>query len=146
VTQAKLLRIIWADWPALVCALSIPLIWAIAAAHGCVLGLSSCSAADITSFALPLNAAATTVLAWRCARVLRLFKHGQAVAGEVIALSVVRDRGRLEFAYTVGGERLQSWMPVHKTARVMALVPGQQVMVLVAAHKPRQAIVKDVFV
>ena len=71
---------------------------------------------------------------------------GSTVEGTVEELRIVRDRGRLEYSYRVGGQRFAAWCPVHKAKQVTALHVGQKLTVLVAPEKPAHSIVADLFV
>ena len=64
----------------------------------------------------------------------------------ITKLAIVRDRGRLEIEYEVEGRRHESWTPVHKNKRVMALEPGKPVAALVDPARPDRAIVRDLYV
>lgn len=96
----------------------------------------------IPGFATPLL---LLVLAWRVQRIKALFAKGIEVRGNITSIYLVKDRGRLAFAYVYEQNRFQSWLPVHKTKRVLGFQVGQSVVVLVDAANPNLAIVKELF-
>jgi len=96
--------------------------------------------------ALPFSLLAGGCLIWRIARIYRLFSRGKLVRAQITRVDVARDRGRLEFAYDIGGHRVSSWTPVHKNKQVEALAVNQEVEVLVDAANPLNAIVRDLYV
>ncbi len=135
-------KIIANDWPSLASAVGIPIIWGIYYAFPYIR-----PGAALISILLPIliSAALALVLAGRVRRVARLFSSGILTRAVVTDLRIERDRGRLEFAFEHGGRRISSWMPVHKTAAVMALIPGTAIEVLCDPEKPEKAIVKSLF-
>lgn len=135
-------KIILNDWPALTSAVGIPIIWGI---HYAFPYLRP-GAVHLPSW-LPLliSAAFALTLADRISHIARLFEHGIPARAVVTGLRIVRDRGRLEFAFEYDGRRFASWMPVHKTEQVMTLIPGTAIEVLFNREKPEQAIVKSLF-
>ena len=147
-TKAKprIASIIWTDWPALFCLMSIPGIWIIGFLFPFVRKGASFDAIEMLAFALPISIVAGGFFLWPIARIHRLFALGRLVSAQVTSLRIVRDRGRLEFEYDFEGMRRTSWMPVHKNKRVLALEPKQQVDVLVDPVHPANAIVRQLYI
>lgn len=137
--------IIWNDFPALACALGIPIAWAVFVA----LPIFKYNDPNDLLFFVPFAAIVSLVLGgllfWRIRRVFYLFAHGIEVPGEITWLHIVSDRGRLEFQFDLNGSLVQSWVPVHKSKRVMSFVVGQPVRVLLhpVTFSP---VVKDMYV
>ena len=135
-------KIVWHDWPALCASVTIPIIWVI---HFIFPYIKKGPATPLW-LPLMLTLIAVVALAWRIARVHRFFATGSAVEGIVEGLRIVRDRGRLEYSYCVGGQRVSGWCPVHESKQVTTLQVGQKLTVIVAHEKPAHSIVADLFV
>jgi RES domain-containing protein len=60
-------------------------------------------------------------------------------------VQLTRNRGRVEFMYDSEGSMRTSWMPVHKTKAVQALVEGQQVEILVHPTHVSHAMIAHLF-
>lgn len=135
-------KIILNDWPALAASLGLPIIWAI---HFLFPLLKNTTHALSVWFPVTGSVCLLLVLAWRIRRVTWLFTSGVETRGGVINLSIVKDRGRLEFSFTHAGSTIHSWMPVHKTRMVLALKPGAEIDVLYDRNRPAYAIVKTLF-
>lgn len=122
--------IIWNDFPALACALGIPIVWVIWVAWPIFKHHDPVAFSFFIPFAAIISLVLGALLFWRVKRVFYLFAHGIEVPGQVTWLHIVRDRGRLEFQFELNGRLVQSWVPVHKSKRVMSFVVGQSVRVL----------------
>jgi hypothetical protein len=103
-------------------------------------------ALPILGVTLLLALLAASVVGWRIARVRRLFASGRRVPARIVAVNLVRDRGRVEFAYEVDGREFVSWSAVHKTRQVRELRPNQEVEVLVDSSRPSEAIISHLYV
>ena len=144
--KPRVSRVIWTDLPALSCALSIPIIWVIGAAYPLINASADFGWQDMLAIAIPITVAAALVLAWRIRRVFRLFTHGRKLRAVIQLVSIVRDRGRIEFTYELEGQTVESWTPIHKSKRVLELRPRQQVDILVDPARPKNAIVAHLYV
>ena len=144
--KPRVSRIIWTDWPALLCLLLIPGIWIIGAAYPLINSSAKFGSVEILSVAVPISLVAALVFAWRVRRVFRLFAHGRRIRAVIRVVRIVRDRGRLEFAYELDGQTVESWTPIHKNKQVLELRPQQEVDVLVDPAKPKDAIVAHLYV
>jgi hypothetical protein len=137
--------ILWTDWPALICLMSLPVIWLICAQLPFVrrdgLGFY-----DALAIAVPLTLAVGGLLAWRIGRIRALFSRGQLVRARVTRVHTVADRCRVEFAYDFGGTRLTSWNSVYRNMQVQALQVNQEIEILVDATRPDNAIVRQLYV
>lgn len=101
---------------------------------------------EMLTIALPISMIAGGFLSWRIVRIYRLFVSGQIVRGWILSLRIIRDRGRLEFAYEIGGRSYAAWTPVHRTKQVLSLRQGDEVEILVDASFPTHAIVRSLYV
>jgi len=126
--------------------MAIPLVWIV----GIILPLMRRDGPfDIyegCAIASPISLVAAGFFIWRIARIHHLFTHGQLTTGHVTCVSIVRDRGRLEFTYDFQGHSIDSWTPVHRNRRVLSLEPDQEVEVLVDKANPKNAIVRHLYV
>ena len=142
--KPSLRAIVWNDWPALACFFAIPIMWVIY----CIFPVLNPSAIiDVYTLLLPASASILCggLLAWRIRRIERLFAHGNEVPGEIVALSILGDLGRLEYAYQWGENVRLSWIPVHKTRRVLEFSHRQAIRVLVDPAKPNKSIIRELF-
>jgi hypothetical protein len=144
--KPRVSSIIWTDWPALSCAVSVPLVWIIGAAYPLINSSARFGPRELLSIAIPVSLLAALMLAWRINRVFRLFSHGRRIRGVIQSIRIVRDRGRLEFAYELDGQAVVSWTPIHKSRRVLELRRLQEVDVLVDPARPKDAIVAQLYV
>ncbi len=94
---------------------------------------------------LPCALVCAGVLAWRCQRIVALFRSGLTSPGHIIQIQISKDRGRIDFCYEWNGASQQSWQPVHRTKKVLALEIGQEVQLLVHPHRSGVAIIKHLF-
>jgi hypothetical protein len=137
--------ILWTDWPALVCLMSLPIIWLICAQLPFV-RRDGLGVYEALAIAVPLSLAVGGLLAWRVVRIHALFSRGQLVRARVTRVHTVADRCRLEFAYDFGGMRLTSWNSVYRNMQVQALQVNQEIEILVDAARPDNAIVRQLYV
>jgi hypothetical protein len=144
--KPRLGSILWTDLPALVFLMCLPVIWLISAQLIFFRHDGSFTARDALMLAIPLSLVVGGLLAWRIARIYRLFSRGQLVRAQITRVYVAKgDRGRLDFAYDFGGHRVSSWTAVHKNKHVEALAVNQQVEVLVDSANPANAIVRQLY-
>jgi hypothetical protein len=143
--KSKILKIIWTDWPSLFCSFAIPIIWLIGIIFPLIHSGAQFGKFEVFVLAIPGSLLACTALLWRIFRIYGLFKHGQLVQGKITYIQIIRDRGRLEFTYTFAGQQFDSWMPIHKNKRVMALLPNQTVDILFDPLHPKRAIIASLF-
>lgn len=143
--RPTLFSIVNTDWPALFAAIGLPMILVIAALYPHVFPVAGSKWALLLEVGLPLASACAGLLAWRCLRVLELFRSGIPSAGRITQIQLAKDRGRIDFSYEFNGTTHRCWQPVHQTRRVLALAPGQDVQVLVHPRKAGVAVIKDLF-
>lgn len=136
--------IVWNDWPALASGIGIIMVWLILSGYH---WLMRGGAKELTlgAFAIVITLLLFAVLAWRVSRVYALFARGMELPATITSIYLVRDRGRLEFAYQAKGFVASSWIPVHRTKRVLEFEVGQPVRALVDPSNPKHAIVKELF-
>src|SRR5262249_60233028 len=113
-----ILSILWTDWPALLCLMCLPVIWLISGQLVLFRHDGGFTGSDALMVAVPLSLLAGALLAWRIARIQRLFSRGQLVRAQLTRVDVARDLGRLEFAYGFGGPPVSSRTAVHNTKPV----------------------------
>ena len=144
--KPRFFSILWTDWPALLCLMVIPVIWLLSAQLPFVRRDSSYGAFEVLMIAVPVSLLAGGCLIWRVVRIYQLFARGQLVRARITRLDMSGDRGRLEFAYDIGGRRVSSWTPVYKNKQVEALSLNQEVEVLVDLTHRDNAIVRQLYV
>jgi hypothetical protein len=142
----RLPAIVSTDWPALLCAMSLPVIWLISAQLPFVSRDDGVGAAEAVATALVGSLLAGGLLVWRIVRVYRLFSRGRPVRARITRREVVRDRARLELAYDLGGASITSCTRVYNNRRAQALAVNQDVDILVDPESPHEAIVRDLYI
>lgn len=143
--RPSLFRIISTDWPALFGAIGIPMIFVITALYPYVFPAAGSHWSLLLEVGLPFALVCAGVLAWRCQRILTLFRSGLVAPGRITRIQLAKDRGRISFLYEHQGVACHSWQPVHQTRQVLALEVGQDVQVLVHPHKAGVAVIKHLF-
>jgi hypothetical protein len=144
--KPRIFSILWTDWPALVCLMSLPVIWLICAQLPLVRRDGGFGVYEALAIAVPLSLVAGGLLAWRIVRIHALFSRGQLVRARVTRVHTLADRCRLEFAYDFGGTRLTSWTSVYRNMQVQGLQVNQEIEILVDATRPDNAIVRQLYV
>jgi hypothetical protein len=142
----RLPAIVSTDWPALLCAMSLPVIWLISAQLPFVSRDDGVGATEAVAVALVASLVAGGLLLWRIVRVYRLFSRGRLVRARITRLEVTHDRARLELAYDFGGAAVTSWTQVYNNRRAQALAVNQDVDVLVDPQPPGDAIIRHLYV
>ena len=142
-----LFRIVNTDWPALFAAIGIPMALVITALHSQVFPSASSKWEMFFALGVPSALICAGVLAWRCQRIIVLFRSGLISSGRIIQIQLSKDRGRIDFNYEWewNGATRQSWQPVHQSKKVLALEVGQEVQLLVHPRKSGVAIIKHLF-
>lgn len=136
--------IVWNDWPALASSIGMVIVWVLYFGYP-LLNRSVASDPYFALLAIIFTLGFQGVLSWRIWRVLSLFARGVEVPAQITSIHLVKDRGRIEYSFQLGELAFSSWSPVHKTARVLALEPGQSVKVLVNPENPMQSILKALY-
>jgi hypothetical protein len=96
--------------------------------------------------AAAITVIAALVLLWRYRTIAGVFADGIEVPATIHNAAFFRDRGRLEYVYTIQGEKYLGGVAVHKNRRTAALRPGEQVVVLVDPDHPKRAFIRDLYV
>ena len=143
--KPRIFSILWTDWPALLCLMSLPVIWLISGQLVLFRRDGGFTGSDALMVAVPLSLVAGALLGWRIVRIHRLFSRGQLVRAQITRVDAVWDRGRLEFSYDFAGRRVSSWTTVYKNKQVRALAVNQEVEVLVDSANPGNAIVRQLY-
>ena len=107
--------------------------------------LQSENTTDFAWIALIIAIAAFGVLIWRIRLINTVFEDGIATPGTISGVDFYRDRGRVEYIYTYGGQKLSSGNAIHKTKQTKALQPGALVTVVVDRNNPKRAFVRQLY-
>lgn len=83
--------------------------------------------------------------ALRVREIRQVFARGRDVEGRITSLGFVKDRGRVEFEYRVGGTLLRGGQAIWRNATTEALREGQAVTLVVDEVKPARAYVATLF-
>jgi hypothetical protein len=74
-----------------------------------------------------------------------VFEDGTEAKGVVTGLSFFRGRGRVQYSYTVHGEKQTSDNAINKNGRTRKLKVGQKVTVLVDRNNPKRAFIREIY-
>src|SRR5574341_1001541 len=104
---------------------------------------------DALQLFLPLAIGVTVigipVLVQRYRTISSVFADGMPTQGIVTGIGFFRGRGRIEYSYTVQGEKQMSANAINKNSRTRKLRVGQKVTVLVDPKDPKRAFIRDIY-
>lgn len=139
--QLSLQKILWNDWPALALAVAVPIIWIIAVAFPHIRP----GAAFSSTIAIVVSTACVFLLVARILRFKSIWNSGAVTDGRVVAVRIIKDRGRFEYEYEVEGAKIIAWRAVHKSKHVLSFRPGDPVTVAYDPNNPKRSIVRELF-
>jgi hypothetical protein len=143
--KPRISQIIWTDWPALALTVAIPISFIIFL----ILPFMGISRTGSDEFSIKIvgviTALCISLLWWRIRRILLLFTMGTSAEGQVKSISITRDRGVVTYTYEVNGSAVSSWIPVHRTEKVLSLQEGQTVTVLFNPEKPKDSTIIELY-
>jgi hypothetical protein len=82
---------------------------------------------------------------WRVLRLKHIAASGQITEGTIDYIQYVKDRGRVEYSFTVEGQPFNSWCPVHLSSEVLSLDQGQKVRIVFNPKNPSQSFIAELF-
>ena len=91
------------------------------------------------------TAAGIPVLAWRLAKIRRLFREGEEAMGNIKRVVFRRDRGLVEFNYMFDGKPYYTRSYLHRNRQTIALEHATRVALLIDPEKPGEAIIRNVY-
>ena len=74
-----------------------------------------------------------------------VFTNGTPTQGLITAIGFLRGRGRVEYSYTVQGERYTSSNAINRNGRTRKLRIGQHVNVVVDSDDPKRAFIQEIY-
>jgi hypothetical protein len=83
---------------------------------------------------------------WRIRTIQQLFSKGIEVVGQITNVSFYRDRGRIEYSYSHGGQAYAGGNAIMKTRQTQQLRSGNQVVLLVNPDEPKRALIRDLYI
>jgi hypothetical protein len=95
--------------------------------------------------AIVVTAIGVPLLIQRYRTISSVFEDGTEAKGVVTALSFFRGRGRVQYSYTVQGEKQTSDNAINKNGRTRKLRVGQKVTVLVDHNNPKRAFIREIY-
>ncbi len=82
---------------------------------------------------------------WRVLRLKRIAISGRVTAGTIDYIQYVKDRGRVEYSFSVEGQSFHSWCPVHLSSEVLSLDQGQKVSIVFNPRNPSESFIAELF-
>lgn len=89
--------------------------------------------------------AGVPTLVWRLTLIRAVFERGVESIGVITSVRFYKDRGRVEFAYSVQEQRYESGNALNRTARTRELQEGHRVRLIVDPQNPRRAFLRDLY-
>lgn len=143
--KPSLVKILWNDWPSMASTIAIPIFFGIYLFHPWLFKGSESQNWPIYFLAISVSSAIFIILL-RISSIHSLFKAHNETEGVIEYLSIVKDRGRLEYSFMIGNERINSWSPVHKTKHVLSFNSGDVVTILYKPNNASKSLIKELYV
>jgi hypothetical protein len=142
--KARIKTIVWNDWPSLITMVLIPINWLLYILHPYLFEAQR----DMTVLLLSISLTAfcIVILFWRTTKIVNLFKSNNKATGVIEHISFVKDRGRIEYSFSVNGNTIRTWSPVHKSKRVLNMKKGMHVTIFFNPAKPSNSIIGELYV
>jgi hypothetical protein len=80
-------------------------------------------------------------IVYRIRSIYSVFKDGRFCTAEITGINFCRDRGRIDFKFTLGEREHLTGSPIMKNARTTALSVGDEVDIVVHPEKPSRAFI-----
>jgi hypothetical protein len=146
-----LTSIVWTDYTAFFQAAIIVVVWIIYiawvpkwTARGPI--IAPWMAPYILYFAIFMTLIGLTIITWRVILLRRIFRGGEQVQGKIIAFSMRRDRGRVDYGYIYKGVEYQCRASVHRTMLTNKLKAGERVTLVVDRKNPKHAYIQHIYI
>lgn len=85
------------------------------------------------------------LLARRIARIKATLVSGPRVKAKVLGIAFIKDRGRVEFDYTLDGRQFTTGAAIMKNKQTTAISPGDEIEVAIDRADPTRAFVVDLY-
>jgi hypothetical protein len=85
------------------------------------------------------------MLSRRISRIKRILADGSRTKAKVLEIGFIKDRGRIEFEYTYGGQQHRTGTAVMKNKQTTAISPGDEIEVALDPVDPRRAFVVQLY-
>lgn len=82
---------------------------------------------------------------WRIKQIKNIFSNGIEVTGKVLKITFYKDRGRLEYEYTLEDYSYRSNVGIHKTGEVIELQSGHPLKIIVHRDNSLKSVVADLY-
>jgi hypothetical protein len=144
-------RIIWTDYTAFLATIFPVVIWIVYLAwvpdwRGDGPVIPAWMVSYVLVFSLLVTLGGALILAWRVWLINSAFRNGSVVSGRIAAVSLKRDRGRLEYTYTFKKKFYQSGVAIHRNAQTKELRAGEKIILLVDPKQPTRAFMRDLYI
>ena len=148
----SLVQVVWTDYPAFLAACTPVVAWVV-----CIFLTVPRDITTHQAYATPLaamvllilavvtTAAGIPVVAWRLAKIRRLFREGEEARGIIKRVVFHRDRGLVEFNYMFEGKPYYTRSYLHRNRQTRALEHATRVALLIDPDNPKQAIIWDIY-
>jgi len=138
----SLFRIISTDYPSLLSVL-FPVVFAGFTIYFFFVGNDSLR--FFTFLSIGVTVLGIPFLIQRYRMISSVFAEGIQTQGVVTSIGFFRGRGRVEYSYTVQGEKQTSGNAINKNSRTKNLKVGQKVKVLVDRNNPKRAFIREIY-
>jgi hypothetical protein len=100
---------------------------------------------DFLAFVASVTVVAIVILAWRIRLFYSIFDEGIEAPATISNITFFRDRGRVDYIYTIQGEKFSSGNAIHKVKQTRSLQVGEQVIVMVDRNNLKRAFIRDLY-
>ena len=85
------------------------------------------------------------LLAWRVYSFQQTFANGENAVGRITSISFFKDRGRIEYSYSLNGQTFQSGNAIMKNKKTQSLRNGDEIELIVDRLNPQRAFIKTLY-
>ena len=85
------------------------------------------------------------LLAWRFHSFQQVFANGENTFGRITSVSFFKDRGRIEYSYSLKGQTYQSGNAIMKNEKTQSFREGDEVELVVDRSNPKRAFIKTLY-
>ena len=86
-----------------------------------------------------------TLLAWRVYSFQQTFANGENAVGRITSISFFKDRGRIEYSYSLNGQTFQSGNAIMKNKKTQSFRNGDEIELIVDRLNPQRAFIKALY-
>ena len=86
-----------------------------------------------------------SLLVWRFYSFQNTFANGENAVGQITSVSFFKDRGRIEYSYSLNGQTHQSGNAIMKNQKTQSFREGDQIELIIDRLNPKRAFIKILY-